>query len=279
MDHGQGWIKIYRKILDSDVWPDVTTFRLFFYLLLKATHEDGMEIGGIKLKRGQWLRSYRNLAKDLAYKEGRGLKEYSINTIHKAIGKLQKAGMVTVQETELGTLFTIVNYAKYQGLSDDENKTVNGSENEERTQNAETGNNNKNAIKNKNAKNNNKNYTPKIKDLLAYFSKKIPNFIELNKQYWDVIRETRATGKISESVIYNTMKKWQKYDPIVVHYALRTHIESHAGKREEYTIGIMRNTDEHEAKRGLIRLKNKGGGCVGGYQSNNPEGPQYDYGF
>jgi len=278
MQQGQGWIKIYRKILDSDIWHDVTTFRLFFYLLIKASHEDGVQVNGIELKRGQWLRSYRNLAKDLAYKEGRGLKEYSINTIHKAIGKLQKAGMVTVQETELGTLFTIVNYAKYQGLSDGENKTVNGSENEERTQNAETGNNNKNAYINKNAKNN-KEYTHQIKDLVAYFSAQINGFIELNKKYWDVIRETRKSGEVSKSVIYKTMAKWKKYPPVVIEYALKSHILLHAGKREEYTIGIMRNTDEHEARRGLIKLRNKGGGGVGGYQSSNPEGPQYDYGF
>lgn len=276
MDQGQGWIKIYRKILESEVWPDVTTFRLFFYLLLKASHEEGVEIGGFKLKRGQWIRSYRNLAKDLAYKEGRGVKEYSIKTIHKSIGKLQKAGMISIQETELGTLFTILNYAKYQGSTDIGNETGNGSGNERETPNAETGNNNKNAIKNKNAKK--YIYTPKIKDLLAAFSKTIPNFVELNKKYWDVIRETRTTGKISESVIYNTMMKWEKYNPVVVEYALTAHIINHAGKREEYTIGIMRRTDVHEARRGLIKLKNKGGGKLA---SNQPiaQEPQYDYGF
>lgn len=278
MDQGQGWIKVYRKILDSNVWPDVTTFRLFFYLLLKASHEDGVEIGGIKLKRGQWIRSYRNLAKDLAYKEGRGIKEYSINTIHKAIGKLLKSGMITIQETELGTLFTIVNYAKYQGSTDNENKTVNGTVNEVRTPNDETGNNNKNAIMNKNAKKDNI-YTPKIKDLLAVFNKNIPGFVDLNKRYWDVVRETRKTGSVSKGVIYNIMKKWEKYDPVVIEYALTTHIMNHAGKREEYTIGIMRRTNEHEARQELIKLKNKGGGKLASNQSSDSKGPQYDYGF
>src|SRR5699024_2423051 len=66
-----------------------------------------------------------------------------------------------------------------------------------------------------------KDYTSKIKDLLPVFSP-IKNFNELNKKYWDVIRETRKTGKISKSVIYNTMKKWEKYDLAVIEYALKS---------------------------------------------------------
>ncbi|APC48273.1 hypothetical protein BME96_08870 [Virgibacillus halodenitrificans] len=90
-------------------------------------------------------------------------------------------------------------------------------------------------------------YTSKIMDLLPDFSS-IKTFNELNKRYWDVIRETRKTGKIAKSVIYNNMKKWRKYDRLVVEYALRAHVELHAGKKEEYTIGIMRNTSADEAK-------------------------------
>src|SRR5699024_7796049 len=104
---------------------------------------------------------------------------------------------------------------------------------------------NKNVKNDKNVKNK-KDYTSKIKDLLPVFSP-IKNFNELNKKYWDVIRETRKTGKISKSVTYNTMKKWEKYDLAVIEYALKSHIEMHAGKKEEYTIGIMRNTSAEEA--------------------------------
>ncbi|MFB4471740.1 DNA replication protein DnaD [Oceanobacillus caeni] len=89
-------------------------------------------------------------------------------------------------------------------------------------------------------------YTAKIKDLLPVFSP-ITNFNKLNKKYWDVIRETRKTGNIAKSVIYNSMKKWEKYDPVVIEYALKTHIDAHQGKREEYTIGIMRKTTKEEA--------------------------------
>jgi hypothetical protein len=258
----QGWIKFYREVLGTDLWYDVTTFRLFTYLLLNATHQDGIKKGGVELKRGQWIRSYRKLAQDLAYKEGRGVKEYSIKTISKCVKKLVDAGTITVEETKQGTLFTIVNYAKYQDKQELKKETGNASGNEQETNGERSGNNNKNG---KNGENGKKdiNTTQEIKDLLAVFNEKIPGFVDLNKQYWDVIRETRKTGKISKNVIRNNMKKWERYDPVVIQYALMTHIQNHAGKREEYTIGIMRRTNEHEARRGLIKLKNKGGSLHG----------------
>lgn len=104
-----------------------------------------------------------------------------------------------------------------------------------------------------------KDYSSKIKDLLSLFSQ-INNFNQLNKDYWDVIRETRKTGTVSESVIFNTMNKWIKYDLSVVEYALKNHIENHKGKREEYTLGIMRNTPKAEAETRLSNpVKKKGG--------------------
>jgi len=95
-----------------------------------------------------------------------------------------------------------------------------------------------------------KDYSSKIKDLLSLFSS-INNFNQLNKDYWNIIRETRKTGKIAESVIYNNMNKWKKYDTAVIEYALKEHVKNHKGKREEYTLGIMRNTTKEEAE---IRL-------------------------
>lgn len=97
-----------------------------------------------------------------------------------------------------------------------------------------------------------KDYTSKIKDLLTTFSD-IPNFTELNKQYWNVIRETRKTKNVQASVIYNNMNLWKNYDSAIVQYALKTHIEEHKGKKEEYTLGIMRGTTKEQAINRLNR--------------------------
>src|SRR5690606_34211768 len=106
----QGWIKLHRKIFDNEIWNDVTTFRLFTFLLLMASHRDGVKIKGIELKRGQYLRSYSKLAEDLEFKEGRGFKKVSKSTIERSVKKLVSEGMVTISDTEYGTLFTIVKY-------------------------------------------------------------------------------------------------------------------------------------------------------------------------
>src|SRR5699024_12193938 len=105
---------------------------------------------------------------------------------------------------------------------------------------------------NKNVKECSKNvkeeYTSKIKDLLSHFSS-INNFEELNEEYWDVVKKTRATEKIQPSVIYKTMIKWTKQDNRIVEHALKTHIKKCKGKDEKYTLGIMRNTTLDEVEK------------------------------
>ncbi|MCK6164058.1 hypothetical protein KZX64_10725 [Bacillus pumilus] len=114
-----GWVKLHRKILEHELWNDVTTFRLFTLLVMKASHQDGFKMNGVVLNKGQYIRSYSKLCEDLAYKEGRGLKKLSKSTIMRSIKKLVMNNIITVSETELGTLFTIVKYESYQEFSND----------------------------------------------------------------------------------------------------------------------------------------------------------------
>lgn len=133
----QGWIKMHRRITEHEIWSDVTTFRLFTLLMLKASHKDGMKIRGIEINRGQYLRSYSKLAEDLEYKEGRGYKKVAKSTILRSVKKLVEEGMVSVRETEHGTLFTVCKYHEYQGFEED-SETLNETDSEpltERTQN------------------------------------------------------------------------------------------------------------------------------------------------
>lgn len=69
----KGAFQVSREIFENEIWSDVLKFRVFFYILGKAIFsQDGIEHAGIKIERGQYLRSLRNLQDDLAYKEGRG---------------------------------------------------------------------------------------------------------------------------------------------------------------------------------------------------------------
>jgi hypothetical protein len=115
----QGWIKLHRKIVDHEIWNDVNTFRLFVLLMINASHQDGTKINGIEIKKGQYLRSYSKLAEDLSYKEGRGTKKVAKSTVLRSVNKLVSNGMVSIQETEHGTLFTVLKYQLYQGIEGD----------------------------------------------------------------------------------------------------------------------------------------------------------------
>lgn len=109
-----------RGIFENPIWQNPVTFRLFFLIVGKATYKEGLRIGGVVLKRGQWVRSYRNLKNDLEYIQNRAVIRYSLSTIKRCVNQLVKENRIIVEESELGTLFTVVNYELYQGFPEQE---------------------------------------------------------------------------------------------------------------------------------------------------------------
>ncbi len=106
-----------REIFENDIWTDVTKFRIFFYIVGKAVFaEDGVKKGNIHIQRGQYLRSLRNLREDLAYYENNSEKMYSLSVLNRKISELVEEERIAIENTKLGTLFTVINYAKYQGF-------------------------------------------------------------------------------------------------------------------------------------------------------------------
>jgi hypothetical protein len=236
-----GAFQTAREIFDNPIWQNIVEFRLFFLIYGKAAFTDGVRIGDIELKRGQWLRSLRNLQVDLQYIENRSVKQYSLSRIHRAIDNLVKQNRIFVKHTELGTLFTVLNYARYQDLDnykrDNENaertqrerrENANGTEMERRW------NNNKNAKNAKNEKNisnidfSNHNFSDiaksKIEEWLTYKKERRENYkptglkslltqIETNistygeQRVIDLISECMAAGY--KGIIWDKLKKTQ----------------------------------------------------------------------
>ncbi|MGG3800634.1 hypothetical protein [Metabacillus fastidiosus] len=98
--------------------------------------------------------------------------------------------------------------------------------------------------------------------------------------YFDCIRLTRRTCTISANILVQFIEKIQKYSANQINYAIWKHIEEHDDKKEQYTLGILRNVKEPEARRGLMKLKNKTGGDNIAKLSGSPgEGQKYEYGF
>ena len=86
-----GAFQTSREIFENPIWQNIVEFRLFFLLYGKAIfNEEGYQQGKIKIEKGQWLRSYRNLQNDLEYIENRSIKKYSLSRIKRAIDNLIK---------------------------------------------------------------------------------------------------------------------------------------------------------------------------------------------
>lgn len=140
-----GAFQTSRDIFENPIWQNIVEFRLFFLIYGKATFIDGVKVGDTTLNRGQWIRSVRNLQLDLEFKENRAVKRYSTATIYRAIKNLIKSERIKIEVSELGTLFEVVNYAKYQGLENYKNTIGNAEE----TATKQQRNNNKNGNKGK----------------------------------------------------------------------------------------------------------------------------------
>lgn len=133
-----------RGIFQNSIWNNVAEFRVFFYIVGNAVwKEEGIYMGDIHIKRGQFLRSYRNLREDLMYVENNAIKYYSISNLKKITDKLETDGRIKKEETRLGTLFTVINYSYYQGFNRFIDDNQERRENAERTEQEQNKNNKK----------------------------------------------------------------------------------------------------------------------------------------
>lgn len=218
----KGAFQISREIFENEVWSDVVKFRIFFYILGNAVFsKEGIDKAGIHLERGQYLRSMRNLQDDLSYREGRGnaVKKYPLTTIQRKIKSLEKEGRITTKSTEYGTLFTVVNYATYQGLENYKNDSVEQRRNSDGTVMEQQRNNNNNVKEcSKNDKEKNKRSKLKFEthhmQLAELLFKKIkannPNAKEPNLESWantfrlmmESPKEKRSGKEIQDLILF-----------------------------------------------------------------------------
>ena len=97
----KGFIKISRQVLSLDIWHDPYDCRLYFFCLLRASHN---YYGS--LKPGQLFYSVQSLAASL---------NMSRNSIAKHIRILSEAGLITAQRTEEGSVITVLRWNEISG--------------------------------------------------------------------------------------------------------------------------------------------------------------------
>lgn len=89
-----------------------------------------------------------------------------------------------------------------------------------------------------------------------------PKDQEVLDEYWQMIRRTRKSGKLAESVVLKWMDKWSVFPADVVIAGLRIHLAKYPSKREEYTYGIIRRLAEERNRKNNERGKNDSVGGV-----------------
>lgn len=99
-----GYIKLYRKMLEWDWYDDTNTKVVFLHLLLTANYKD-TEWHGIPLKRGDVVTSIHKLATDL---------KLSDQNVRTALSHLKLTGEITSKSHRKFSIISIKNYNQYQ---------------------------------------------------------------------------------------------------------------------------------------------------------------------
>jgi hypothetical protein len=104
----RGYIKIWRKIMDSFLYLDSETFHLWVTLLFLAGHE-GKEImfnGETQvLKRGQFISGRKSLSEKTGISESK---------VYRLLEIFEREQLIEQQKTNLFSLISIINYERYQ---------------------------------------------------------------------------------------------------------------------------------------------------------------------
>ena len=191
----EGYIKLYRKLLDSDVFASQIGLKIWVWCLLKANYSDrfvpikiGKRESVITVKRGSFIFGRFKAEEELCI-DG--------STIYKWIKKFEEDEMIVVESSSHYSVITVCNYEQYQQGDDDEVAAIQQPLNSHSTaiqqpsssqvaatqQPRNTTKNNKNNKKDKNYKNN----------LLSEIDSS--NFPELKQEHIEIAKSFQAPFK------------------------------------------------------------------------------------
>ena len=130
-----GWLKLYRSILDSAVFQDADILKVWIWLLCNVAfeHHDTVCYGKvIHLKPGQIATGRKKIAQCTDLNE---------NKVYRALTALKSLGNIEIKSTNKYSIITVVNWDKYQ----DENgkRTANEQQNNSKTTTGQQHSNNR----------------------------------------------------------------------------------------------------------------------------------------
>ena len=116
-----GFILLSRDLLDKSIFAEPDMLKLWIFILLRTNFgKKSYEYSGVKVGRGQFLRSYRAIARDCAYAL-RGKKvQWSPGKVERMIKTLVRDGRIRIishGQLNVGTLIEVINYDKWQSIA------------------------------------------------------------------------------------------------------------------------------------------------------------------
>lgn len=106
----QGWIKVHRKMLHSNIFQNEKLLKVFMYCLLKATHKERKQLIGlqtVELKPGQFVFGRKKASEELNMNE---------STVYKYMKFLESQKTITMNSNNKFTIVTVDKWHDYQVL-------------------------------------------------------------------------------------------------------------------------------------------------------------------
>ena len=101
----EGFIKLYKKMLDWEWYDDPNTCRVFIHILLKASWKEA-SWHGVKIHPGQLITSLPSLAEET---------QLSIHQVRVALEHLKMTGEVADKGQSKFRIITVLKWDEYQG--------------------------------------------------------------------------------------------------------------------------------------------------------------------
>jgi hypothetical protein len=203
----QGWIKLHRKILCSDIFQNEKLFKVFMYCLLKATHSDHeIKVGRqkVKLTPGQFVFGRKKAALELDMKESSARDYFEI---------LKEDNVITIKSTNKYSVITVVNWDIYQSKEEEADSKSDSKSDNKATAERQQIDTNKNGNKGKNEKNEIKKikYAESVSMLEDEFKKLVEQFGEIGtrERIENLNLYKGSTGKKYKND-YLTILSWER---------------------------------------------------------------------
>lgn len=106
----QGWVKVHRKMLHSDIFQNEKLLKVFMYCLLKATHKERKQLIGlqtVELEPGQFVFGRKKASEELNMNE---------STVYKYMKFLESQKTITMNSNNKFTIVTVGKWHDYQAL-------------------------------------------------------------------------------------------------------------------------------------------------------------------